>query len=154
MEEVYVRDSQIPYLRCGGTEKIKLKGDRADYYFFPHYPILKDGYKSEINKILEEKGWNIGMDIIYKEDIPFSEVIECIMFAEVYRKAYEKIINESLKQINDIQLAVLADQPYTVSEFVELIDKELKELKKATTINSKKELENFLEENGFVLYST
>ena len=93
--------------------------DRADLFreakavrlMFKTY--LETHSQRETGKRLEERGWKRGIGLIYKEKIPFTEILDCIAFIKAYRESYEFLTETGGPFIN---------VPITVESFLELVD--------------------------------
>ena len=140
----------------------------TEYDFFRANPILREGDKCvdkyEIDKALKREGWSVGMGgLTYKENIPFSQLPECLAFKEAYQKTYEAIIEEAARDLPESEkhTAIYKDLDYTLSEFLEMVKKRFEELKKkmpkieekGTGFEQLREVDGFLVAQGFELYS-
>ena len=154
-----VWDERVDIICDGETREPKY----AEYLFLRANPILRDGYKYEIDEALEREGWECaGGWFTYREKIPCSQLPECIAFKEAYQETYESIIEEAAKELlpSEQRLAIFADHPYTVSQFLEMVKKRFEELKKkmpkieqkGTGFEQLREVDGFLVAQGFELY--
>jgi len=150
----------------GYNDKTK-EPEYIEYDFFRADPILKKGDKCvdkyEIEKALKREGWSVGMGrLTYKENIPLSQLPECMAFKEAYQETYESIIEEAKKRLpaSEQHLAIYEDQPYTLSEFLKMVKEKFEELKKkmprieirGTGLQQLREIDRFLGAQGFELY--
>lgn len=136
---------------------------RAEYLFLRANPILRDGYKYEIDEALEREGWGAAGIIAYKENIPFSQLPECRAFKEAYQETYESIIKEAARDFPESEkhTAICKDLDYTVSQFLDMVKKKFEELKKkmpkielkGTGLQQLREIDRFLGTQGFKLYN-
>ena len=99
-----------------------------NYYAYIVYPICEvydeagkrvyDEYKNRISEGLEKRGWKGGMmGLLYKEKIPFTEILDCIAFVKAYRESYEFLTNIGGHFI---------DVPIRAESFLELVDAKTK----------------------------
>jgi hypothetical protein len=116
------------------------------YHFFRPSPFCRDGYKDELGEMLRKRGWSGCGSLTYKENIPYAEIIDCIAFGNAYEKVYNQLVPEPLKNV-----------PFTISEFLDSVDRAAAKIKKKYKKEYKGEMsleavKKFLKAERFELY--
>lgn len=136
------------YVSKENTVRIVEIGDKHElsYYFLRPSPILiSDGHQAEIDKALIEKKWGVGMGgMTYKRNVSLTELLECIAYSTAYLEVTDFLTNSD----------PFTKVPYTVSQFLDLVDAKFKvgskhsDLLKGANLQN---LEQVLENVGLVL---
>lgn len=107
-------------------DKIEIKDDGTmNYYFYVSgFPFCTDGYKHEIEKEIEKRGFLTGFGgFVFKENITPSELIECMIFKSAYDYTYYNEIGEETN-------ANLKNLRISISEFMKKVDENIEKIKK------------------------